>query len=141
MWIMISEYDLSFDYEYKLFESLNPVCQTAGKISSLHCRSRRIRPFQQGMHTRTGNRPSHAVAQGTIFLQGGRPLPPAPLAPALECKQLRVMARDSGFLSPNILVKLDRVTPTGTLKASDVARHGALGHVPALEFDACILKH
>jgi len=30
-WVMISEYDLSFGYEYKLFESLNPVCQTAGK--------------------------------------------------------------------------------------------------------------
>jgi len=28
---MISEYDLSFGYEYKLFESLNPVFQTAGK--------------------------------------------------------------------------------------------------------------
>jgi len=31
VWVMISEYDLSFGYEYKLFESLNPVCQTAGK--------------------------------------------------------------------------------------------------------------
>jgi len=30
MWIVISEYDLSFGYEYKRFESLNPVCQTAG---------------------------------------------------------------------------------------------------------------
>ena len=29
--IMISEYGLSFGYENKLFESLNPVCQTAGK--------------------------------------------------------------------------------------------------------------
>jgi len=28
---MISEYDLSLGYEYKLFESLNPVRQTAGK--------------------------------------------------------------------------------------------------------------
>jgi len=28
---MISEYDLSFGYEYKLLESLNPVSQTAGK--------------------------------------------------------------------------------------------------------------
>ena len=28
---MISEYDLSFGYEYRLFESLNPVCQTAGE--------------------------------------------------------------------------------------------------------------
>ena len=28
---MISEYDLSIGYEYKLFESFNPVCQTAGK--------------------------------------------------------------------------------------------------------------
>jgi len=33
---------------------------------------------------RTGNRPSHAVAQGAIFLQGaGPPDPPPPLAPAL----------------------------------------------------------
>ena len=31
MWVMISEYDLRFGYEYKLFESLNPVCQTAGE--------------------------------------------------------------------------------------------------------------
>jgi len=31
MWIMISEYDPTFGYEYKLFQSLNPVCQTAGE--------------------------------------------------------------------------------------------------------------
>ena len=30
MLIMISEHDLSFGYQYKLFESLNLVCQTAG---------------------------------------------------------------------------------------------------------------
>ena len=40
--VMISEYDLSFGYEYKLFESLNPVCQPPGKISSLHGCSCRI---------------------------------------------------------------------------------------------------
>ena len=40
MWIMISEYDPTFGYEYKLFESSNPVCQTAGKISSLAGSSR-----------------------------------------------------------------------------------------------------
>jgi len=28
---MISEYGLNFGYEYKLFESLNPVYQTTGK--------------------------------------------------------------------------------------------------------------
>jgi len=46
------KYDLNFGYECNLFESLNPVYQTAGKkISSLHGCSRRIRPFQQqGMH-------------------------------------------------------------------------------------------
>jgi len=62
---------MSFGYEYKLFESLNPVCQTPGKISSLDGCSRRIRLFQQGMHTKVRyrtNRSSHAVAQGPIFL-------------------------------------------------------------------------
>ena len=34
---MISEYDLSFGYEYKLFESLKiRFVKTPGKISSLH---------------------------------------------------------------------------------------------------------
>jgi len=35
MWIMIFEYDPSFGYDYKLFVSLNPICKTVGKISSL----------------------------------------------------------------------------------------------------------
>ena len=30
-WVMISEYDLNFGYENKLFGSLNLVCQTAWK--------------------------------------------------------------------------------------------------------------
>jgi len=29
MWVMISEYDLSFGYEYKLFKSFIPVVFTA----------------------------------------------------------------------------------------------------------------
>ena len=32
LWFLTeSGYDISIGYEYKLFESLNPVCQTAGE--------------------------------------------------------------------------------------------------------------
>jgi len=74
---MISDgcgYDLSFGYEYKLFESLNPVCQTAEKklvrfivVRVEYDSSNRV------CIRRTGSMPSHAVTQGAIFLPGGRP--------------------------------------------------------------------
>jgi len=75
MWIMISEYDISFGGEYKLFESLNPVCQTAGKdyfASWLFASNTNVPTWC----TRTGNRPSHAVAQGSNFSTGGQAGPP-----------------------------------------------------------------
>ena len=48
---MISEYDVSFGYEYKLYESLKMVCQTADENLTLRGCSRQIQPFQHGMHT------------------------------------------------------------------------------------------
>ena len=76
MWIVISEYDISFGCEYKFFESLNPVCQTAGKdyfASWLFASNTTVPTW---CIRRTGNRPSNAVAQGSNFSTGGQAGPP-----------------------------------------------------------------
>jgi len=62
-------YDLSFGYEYKLSESLNPVFQTAGGklIRFMVVRVEYDISYRVCIR-RTGNRPSHAVTQGPLFL-------------------------------------------------------------------------
>ena len=64
MWVMISEYDLSFRYKYKLFESLNPVCQTSQQHGKLLLRPLRL----------TANRPiTSALSQLILFTEWARP--------------------------------------------------------------------
>jgi len=59
-------YDLSFGDEYKLFKSSNPVCR--GKfVRFMVVRFEYDRSNRVCIRT-TGNRPSHAVAQGAVFL-------------------------------------------------------------------------
>ena len=80
MRVLISEYDLSFDYEYKLFESLNPVCQTAWKklVASWLFASNTTVPTGYAYNAQVIGLQMQSP-RGANFSTGGRPLPP-PLA-------------------------------------------------------------
>jgi len=101
---MTSEYDLRFGYEYKLFESLNPVCLTLTSRKKLvrfvvvrveYDRSSRY----VGLCIRTGNRSSLAVAHRRVgssltlvqqfALLPFLPFPPSPLSVPLEVGPLK----------------------------------------------------
>jgi len=79
MRVLISEYDLSFDYEYKLFESLNPVCQTAWKklVASWLFASNTTVPTGYAYNAQVIGLPMQSP-RGANFSTGGRP----PTSPA-----------------------------------------------------------